>query len=59
LDPLHDHNQGPDPETVLGVPVVQRLPVGTDERVSQLDPPQVPEIGVGVGMTGVGLLDAT
>lgn len=27
-EPLHDHDQGPVPETELGVPLVQRLVVG-------------------------------
>jgi hypothetical protein len=53
LDPPHDHDHGPEPVIVVGVPVIQRPPVGIDERVSQLDPPQTPEIGVGVGVTGV------
>jgi hypothetical protein len=49
LEPRHDHVQGPEPETAVGVPVLQRFVVGMLERVAPLLVPQVPLVGVGVG----------
>jgi hypothetical protein len=33
FDPLHDHVHGPVPDTVLAVPVAQRLAVGVEVNV--------------------------
>ena len=33
LRPVHDHVQGPDPDTAVGVPALQRFITGTDARV--------------------------
>jgi hypothetical protein len=49
--PAHVHVHGPVPETVDVVPVTQRFAVGADESVAPLLVPQVPFVGVGVGVT--------
>ena len=42
VEPVHDHDQGPEPETDEEEPVVQKLVVGTEETVVPLAEPQAP-----------------
>jgi hypothetical protein len=42
LAPVHDQVHGPLPETAVGVPAVQRLPVGALARSALWEEPQLP-----------------
>ena len=56
LRPIQDHVHGPDPDTGVGVPVVQRFEIGVDGSVWPFDIPHTPGIGVaGVGPLQVAL----
>ena len=45
-EPLHDQVQGPEPETALALPALQRLEEGAEDEATPLAEPQTPLTGL-------------